>query len=157
MKEPRLEGLYQDQKLSGIKDLVEQKKYSQALAEIREEEVLHRFAADSFEQGEFYHLSALVFYHTGRYKEALDRSYKAYQIFRPTSGNQILGEIQYFAGAIYQALGDFEEAETQLRDAVAAFRRVEDHQGISDCYNKLANLAFVRSDYSQASRHLKQA
>ena len=157
MKEPRLEGLYQDQKLSGIKDLVEQKKYSQALAEIREEEALHRFAADSFEQGEFYHLSALVFYHTGRYKEALDRSYKAYQIFRPTSGNQILGEIQYFAGAIYQALGDFEEAETQLRDAVAAFRRVEDHQGISDCYNKLANLAFVRSDYSQASRHLKQA
>src|SRR3990172_6324838 len=110
MKEHGLEGLYQDRKISVIKSMVEQKKFGQALAEIREEEALGRFAEDSSQQGEFYYISALIFYHTGRYQEAKERASRAYQIFRPTAANQILGEIQYISGAIHQALGDFEEA-----------------------------------------------
>ena len=157
MKEHRLEGVYQDKKLSYIRSLVDDKKFSQALAEIREEETLNRFGLDSVEQGEFLYLSALVLYHTGRYKEALAKASKAYEVFRASSANQILGNILYILGAISQALGDFDQAETELRDAVAAFRRADDHQGIADCYNKLANLCFVRSDYSQASRYLKLA
>jgi transcriptional regulator with PAS, ATPase and Fis domain len=157
MKEQKLEGLCQDRKLSEIRSLVEEKRFSQALAEIREEENLKRFAENSFEQAEFCYLSALVYYHTGRYKEALDRGQKAYQIFRPTTAHRILGDVQYNLGAIYQALGDFEEAEDQLRDGVASYRRVDDFKGMADCFNKLANLSFVKSDYPQASQYLKQA
>ncbi len=157
MKEQKLEGLHQDRKLTEIRSLVEQKRFSQALAEIREEENLKRFAEDSFERGEFYYLSALVYYHTGRYKEALDRGQRAYQIFRPTTANRILGDVQYILGAINQALGDFDEAENQLRDGVASYRRIDDFKGMADCYNKLANLCFVKSDYHQASHYLKQA
>jgi len=157
MKEQRLAGLYQDQKLIDIRSLVEQKKYGQALAELREEENRKRFPDDSFEQGEFYYISALVYYHTARYKDALDRGLKAYRIFKPTSANKTLGDIQYILGAINQALGDFDEAENQLRDGVASYRRVDDDQGIADCFNKLANLAFVKSDFPQASNYLRRA
>jgi transcriptional regulator with PAS, ATPase and Fis domain/tetratricopeptide (TPR) repeat protein len=152
-----LEKVCQDQRLTEIRSLVEQKKFGQALAELREQESLARFGEDSQLQGEFLFLSALVLYHTGRYKEARQKGQHAFQIFKVTAANRILGEIQYILGAINQALGDFEEAETQLRDAIAAYRRIEDYKGIADCYNKLANLSFVRSDFFQSSEYLKKA
>ncbi|MCI0530486.1 MAG: sigma 54-interacting transcriptional regulator [candidate division Zixibacteria bacterium] len=157
MKELRSLGLYQDERISLIRTLVEEKKYSQALAEIKETENSKRIPQESLGKGAFLYLSAVVLYHTGRYKEAQDKAILAYEIYKSTAANQTLGDIQYILGAICQALGDFDGAETQLRDAVAAFRRVDDHEGMAQCLNKLANLFFIRSDYLTSSEYLKQA
>ncbi len=144
-------------KLDYIEVLVKEQKFSEALAEVREQQTLKVSFSSELEKGRFLYLSALTLYHLGRYPEALTQAKEAYNIFRFSSENQSIGEVQHLLGSVYQAQGDFPKAETELRDAIAAYRRIEDHLGMANCFNKLANLYFVKSDYHQAIDYLKKA
>ncbi len=144
-------------KLDYIELLVEEQKFSQALAEVKEQQTLRVSFSSQLEKGRFLYLSALTLYHLGRYPEALAEAKAGYDIFRFSSDNKSIGEVQHLLGSIYQAQGDFSKAETELRDAIAAFRRIDDQLGMANCFNKLANLYFVKSDYHQAIDYLKKA
>jgi len=144
-------------KLDYIELLVKEQKFSQALAEVKEQETLKVSFSSQLEKGRFLYLSAWTLYNLGRYPEALTEAKVAYDIFRFSSDNKSIGEVQHLLGSVYQAQGDFPKAETELRDAIAAFRRIDYHLGMANCLNKLANLYFVKSDYPQTINYLKKA
>jgi len=50
-----------------------------------------------------------------------------------------------------------EETENYARDALASFRRIRNRAGIFSCYNKLAWVHFVRGDYENSAKYLRDA
>src|SRR4030067_1777309 len=112
-------------KLDYIEVLVSEQKFSQALAEVKEQDTLKVSFSSQQEKGRFLYLSALTLYNLGRYPEALFEAKAAYDIFRFSSDNKSIGEVQHLLGSVYQAQGDLPKAETELRDAIAAYRRID--------------------------------
>src|SRR5574341_2473009 len=123
-------------KLDYIEVLVKEQKFSQALAEVREQQTLKVSFSSELEKGRFLYLSALSLYHLGRYSEASSQAQSSYDIFRFSSDNKSIGEVQHLLGCVYQARSEEHTSELQLRDAIAAFRRIEDHLGMANCFNK---------------------
>jgi Nif-specific regulatory protein len=100
---------------------------------------------------------AEVLYRLGNYDEALSEGEKAYRVFKNSSDNKKIAQIQHILGNIYLSLGNLSEAETEIRDAVTTYRRIEDFEGIISTYNKLAQIYFIRADFSKAIHYLKES
>ncbi len=143
-------------KIGSIESLIEKKKFKEALAEIRDLESQKIIEQFSIEKGHIHYLLSLVFHHLGRYAEALEEGKRAFELLKDTSENERIAEIQFTLGCIYVALGDFEHAESELRDVIATYRRIDDKHGIITVHNKLANICFIRSNFDKAIEYINQ-
>jgi transcriptional regulator with PAS, ATPase and Fis domain/uncharacterized protein HemY len=137
-----------------IESLLEQKRFKEALAEIRERENRRDLDRSSCEWGWFAHLAAKALRGLGRYQEALKKAQKAFEIFKNTPEHDKLAQIQFSLGVICSDLGDLRSAELHLRDAASTYRRVEDNRGITRAYNELSRICFTRGKYDTAIEYL---
>jgi transcriptional regulator with PAS, ATPase and Fis domain len=133
-----------------IESLLEQKKFKEALAELKEREARRDSERDSYEWGWCSHLSAIALQALGRYEEALVKDQEAFEVFKTTSENEKIAQIQFNLGIIYSDLGDLKRAELEFQDASAAYRRVQNSIGIIKTYNELARIHFTKSEYARA-------
>ncbi|MCJ7578004.1 MAG: tetratricopeptide repeat protein, partial [candidate division Zixibacteria bacterium] len=143
-------------KIKLIESLIEQKKFKEALAEIRDLESQKITDQFSIERGHIHYLLSLTFHYLGRYEEGLAEGRKAFDVFKNTSENEKIAQIQFTLGNLYVALGNFEKAELELRDAITTYRRIENKQGIIKVYNKLANICFINCDFDKAIKYVNQ-
>ncbi|MCJ7577518.1 MAG: sigma 54-interacting transcriptional regulator [candidate division Zixibacteria bacterium] len=141
-------------RLDLIESLIQQKKFKEALAELREREARRDWDRCSYEGGWCSHLSSVSLQALGRYEEALIRGKEAFEIFKNTLENEKIAQIQFNLGIIYSDLGDLKESELQFKDAASAYRRVQNPIGIIKTYNELARIYFTRSDFSRAIEYL---
>jgi transcriptional regulator with PAS, ATPase and Fis domain len=141
-------------RLDLIESLIQQKKFKEALAELRDREARRDWNRCSYEGGWYSHLSSVSLQALGRYEEALVRGKEAFEIFKNTLENEKIAQIQFNLGIIYSDLGDLKESELQFRDAASAYRRVQNPIGIIKTYNELARIYFTKSDFSRAIEYL---
>ena len=141
-------------RLDLIESLIQQKKFKEALAELRDREARRDWDQCSYEGGWCSHLSSVSLQALGRYEEALVRGKEAFEIFKNTLENEKIAQIQFNLGIIYSDLGDLKESELQFRDAASAYRRVQNPIGIIKTYNELARIYFTKSDFSRAIEYL---
>jgi transcriptional regulator with PAS, ATPase and Fis domain len=144
------------QKLSLIESLIQRKEFKQAVAELRDLENQKRFGRFCDESGEFYYLFALAFQGVGNYEEALSKARQSFEILRNSSENEKLAKVQFITGIIHSDLGDLTKSESELRDALAIYRRIKNEEGIIESYNELARIHFVRTEYNKAIEYLKE-
>jgi DNA-binding NtrC family response regulator/predicted negative regulator of RcsB-dependent stress response len=133
-----------------IESLLEQKRFKEALAELKERESRRELVLDSCERGWCSHLSSIALQALGRYEEALAKDQEAFEVFKNTSENEKIAQIQFNLGIIYADLGDLKRAELEFQDASAAYRRVQNSEGIIKTYNELARIYFTKSEYARA-------
>ncbi|MHA1774625.1 MAG: sigma 54-interacting transcriptional regulator [Candidatus Heimdallarchaeota archaeon] len=143
-------------KIELIESLIEQKKFKEALAEIRELESQKQIDQFSIEKGYVYYLLSVALHYLGRYHEALKEGKRAFELLKTTTDNKRIAQLQFTLGAIYVALGNFEHAESELRDVIATYRRIDDKRGIITAYNKLANICFVKSNFDKAIEYINR-
>jgi DNA-binding NtrC family response regulator len=144
-------------KLGLVESLLAQGDYKQALAEIRDLEIVRPAGDSSAEAGELAYLGACALRKLGKLKEALGKAKKAYEILRKTEKHARLAQIQHVMGIILSQLGEFKQAEIQLTDTASIYRRINDETGLADVYNDLARIAFFRSDYDRATEYVNDA
>jgi DNA-binding NtrC family response regulator len=137
-----------------IESLIEQKKFKEAVAELRERETRKYLDRRSSEWGWCSHLYSISLQALGKYEEALARGQDAFEIFKNTLENERIAQIQFNLGIIYSDLGDLKESELQFKDAAAAYRRVQNSEGTIKTYNELARTCFTRSDFARAIEYL---
>ena len=154
MKADSSKDAYQINELDLIESLLKEKKFRQALAEIRERVAPTGPDRRSCRWGWLTHLAAKALQGLGRCEEALGRAQEAFKIFKTTPENDKLAQIQFSLGVIYSDLGDFRNAELHLRDAASTYRRVEDRKGITRTYNELSRICFTRGKYDTAIEYL---
>jgi tetratricopeptide (TPR) repeat protein len=124
--------------IESIQHLIDKKKFKEALAEIREIESGERLDKFSVERGKLLYFLSVVLYNLGRYSDAVKEARIALQVLKVTTENKLVAQVQCLLGATYVALGQFERAEADLRDAIASYKRIDDIAGITATYNKLA-------------------
>lgn len=137
--------------------LVRQRKFAQALKkleELKSEEQIDRFSA---EERNICYLWAITLHGLGKYSEAKAKAERAYDLFRNTSENSKVAEIQYVQGLIYLEIGDLRKAENYIRDAITTHRRTGNKNEIVTCYNKIARIFFVKSEFGKAIEYLNEA
>ncbi|MCJ7578356.1 MAG: sigma 54-interacting transcriptional regulator [candidate division Zixibacteria bacterium] len=144
------------EKLSLIESLIQRKEFKQAVAELRDLENQTGFGRFCDESGEFYYLFALALQGVGNYEEALSKAKESFEILRNSSENEKLAKVQFISGIIYSDLGDLTKSESELRDALAIYRRIKNEKGIIESYNELGRIHFIRTEYSKAIEYLRE-
>jgi DNA-binding NtrC family response regulator/tetratricopeptide (TPR) repeat protein len=137
-----------------IGSLVKEKKFKEALAEIREKERLKGIDRFSCEWGWLSFLTSKALRGVGKCEEALKKAQEALKILKNTQENERISEIQYNLGIIYSDLGDLRNAELQFQDAASTYRRIEDKKGIVKAYNALSRICFIKARYDLAIEYL---
>jgi len=137
-----------------IESLVAEKKFKEALAEIREKETQKGLDRFSCEWGWLCFLACKALQGLGRCEEALNRALEALSIFKNSPENNKLAQIQFKLGVVYSDLGDLKNAELQFRDSASTYRRVEDKKGIVRAYNALSRIFFTKARYDLAIEYL---
>jgi DNA-binding NtrC family response regulator len=140
-----------------IESLVQQGKFSQALSEIQKVENHPDVELSFSDKGDLHYLASVCLYNLGRYQEALAEAMLAYEIFKDTSENKKVAEIQKTLGRINQSLGDLKKAELYARDAITTYRRIGDQSEIIYSYNLLARIYFIKCDFEKSIEHLNEA
>ena len=145
-------------KLEPIEKLLQEKKYKEALAEIRDFESSQKIdKIPSEELFQFYYLKAFVLRSLGSYQDALKSGRKAFSIIKDTNDNKKIAETQYVLGLIHISLGNLKNAEVEIRDALTGFRRVEDYNGTVDALSRLGQIDFIKSNYAKAIDYTLEA
>jgi len=139
-----------------IESLIQQKKFKEALAEIRDLETQNHIKDFTVEYGLVRYLLSTAFQGLGRYKEALYESEKAFDILKNTKENKKVAQINFLRGVIYSNLGNLKRSEPKFRDAVADYRRDGDKKGIIDAFNELARICFIKAEYKKAIEYLTE-
>jgi DNA-binding NtrC family response regulator/predicted negative regulator of RcsB-dependent stress response len=139
-----------------IESLIQQKKFKEALAQIRDLETQRRIEDFTIEYGLILYLLSAVFQGLGRYREALCESQKAFDILKSTVENKKVAQIHFLRGIVYSDLGDLKRSESEFRDAVADYKRDGDKKGIIHAYNELARIYFIKGEYKKAIEHLTE-
>jgi transcriptional regulator with PAS, ATPase and Fis domain len=144
-------------KIDLIESLVEQRKFASALKEIKRVEDQREIEEFSTLGGDLCYLSAVTLHGLGNYRDAKLKAEKAYDLFKNTSENKKVAEIQYIWGLIHLDLGDLKNAENHIRDAITTYRRIGDEAEIIKCYNKIARIFFIKSEFEKAIEYLNEA
>lgn len=149
-------------RLEKIEELIENKEYVTALAQIREVQSSARIdspLADlPFEKtGLFCYLSAKVFHYLSSYQEAQESGQKALSIFIELHDELGIAQTQYLIGLVYIATGELKSAESEVRDALTGFRRVRYLKGIIDCLSQLSHIEFIKGNYSKSVEYIQDA
>ena len=137
-----------------IGSLVEEKRFKEALAEIREKETQKGLDLFSCDWGWLCHLTSKALRGVGRCEEALEKAQKALRIFKNSQDNDKIAQIQFNLGIIYSDLGDLRDSELQFRDAASTYRRIEDKKGIIRTYNELSRICFIKAKYDRVIEYL---
>lgn len=93
----------------------------------------------------------------GEYRRAIEQGLQAVRLFADLPFDRRYGRVQFVLAKSYSALGDLKNADLRGRDALSAYRRIEDALGQVDALNELAHVAFIRSDFSSAISLLDDA
>jgi transcriptional regulator with GAF, ATPase, and Fis domain/Tfp pilus assembly protein PilF len=144
-----------DRRIDHIESLAAAKDFEKAKAEL--EKLKKGKAGLSAHEGQVYYLESLISHGQTRYQEALEKAQEAYRVLKTTSRHRNIAQVQHLLGNIFIALGDLKEAQVEIRDALASYRRVGDEQGLANAQNKLAQIFFIRSEYDRAIESLKEA
>jgi Nif-specific regulatory protein len=155
MKE-KIQILSLSERLEQVEPLLEKDRYKEAWEKLKQIESQGDLNLHSLEKGIFYYLSAVALYGLGEYNESIEKGETAFELLKNTLENRRIALVQSILGKSYLALGKLKEAQDQLRDAVATYRRVGDEKGVVQSYNKLAQIYFIRSDYKRAVEYLKE-
>jgi DNA-binding NtrC family response regulator len=140
-----------------LESLIEQGKFLQAKTGIDYQ--LRRSAGKLplVKKGSLSHLSAVCLYHLGQYKDALINANLAFEIYKDTSENNKVAQIQDILGRIYWGLGDLKKAELYIRDAISTYRRTKDYSSTMKCNNFVARILFTQCEFSKAIEYLNEA
>ncbi|MCJ7578150.1 MAG: tetratricopeptide repeat protein, partial [candidate division Zixibacteria bacterium] len=150
---------YSTEIISGIEQiesLIQQKKFKEALAEIRDLETRKLTEEFTTEHGFLCYLLSVTFQGLGRYDEAVAESQKAFDILKNTTENKKMAQIHFLRGVVYSDLGELKRSELEFRDAVANYKRDSNKKGIIDAYNELARICFIKSEYQKAVEYLTE-
>ena len=96
---------------------------------------------------------AQTYYALGLYDDALPLVERAYTFYRDKNDESLLlAEAMNHKGAVIQAMGDYKESETLLRDALAIQRRIfgDEHLNVATAQNNLGILMRMLGEYSEA-------
>ena len=142
-------------RLEQIDLLLFDKKFKQALAELRELENQKAFVEPNLEFSYFHTIFSAVLNNLGNHQEALEKGLRAFGILKDTNEIQKIVRIQIILGDIYIQLGDLKNAQAEYRDAFAFYRKQEPCDKLLRLYNKLAHIYFVRGEFSKTIEYLK--
>lgn len=143
-------------KIELIESLIQQKKFKEALAEVRDLETQKQKDDFTTAYGILSYLASIAFQGLGRYEDALSESQKAFEILRNTPENKKVAQIHFLRGIVYSDLGDLKRSELEFRDAVANYRRDGNRKGMIDAHNELARICFIKSEYEKATEYLTE-
>jgi len=144
-------------RIEAIEELIREKAYKQALADIKELKQEQQYSPFTEEDATISYLLAEVLSSQGRYKEALPQAKNAYYYFKNTLENKRIAEILWILGNIYLSTGRLKEAEIQIRDAITTYRRIDDTKGVIAGYNKIAQIYFIQSDFAKSEEYLTES
>ncbi len=142
--------------LSRIESLVVAGKLSQAKT-IYEAHADKYAAMTESARAELDYYQAQILHSDLDYQSALDKARSSFEIFRSSSDNRKIGKLQKLIARIHMDMGDLAEAEQIYRDCLATWRRIRDKTGIFDCYNRLAQIKFIRGEYDESAKFLQNA
>jgi len=142
--------------LSRVESLVVAGKLSQAKA-IYEAHADKYTSLSESARAELDFYQAQILHADLEYKPALDKARASFEYFRSTSDNRKIGRLQKLIARILMDMGDLAEAEQIYRDCLATWRRIRDKTGIFDCYNRLAQIKFIRGEYDESASFLQKA
>jgi len=143
-----------DLKFELLENLLQQKRFKEALAEVRDLELTQKFDESSTDFGRFCYYSAEVFRKLGDYQTALSKANKAFDIFKNTNENKRIAQIKYTLGNIHIALGDLKTAQEDLHDSLATYKRIDDDRGKITVLFMLSNVSFQQAHYQMAIEYL---
>jgi len=109
------------------------------------------------DQGLYWSRRAKVAHDTRQYADARRFARMAVELLVSTLDHETLAYAQLVSGYTLTALGDIREAELALRDAISNLRRAGRDDDLSEPYNALAQIYFIRSDYDRSSEYLTEA
>ena len=144
-------------KLKFIQSLISENKFVEAKLEIGTLAPIIAQEPNSVIAGEYYYLQAAIEIHQKPPLEVLSLARKAYSIVSNTAENLIIGRIQALIGKLYVALGDLGSGEAFIRDAISSFRRIDNDSELTSCYNKLAQIYFIRGEFKQSNKFLSES
>lgn len=144
-------------KLKAIQSLISENKFVEARSEIGSLAPAIAQDPNSVMAGEYYFLQAAIEIHQKPPLEVLTLARKAYSLVSNTSENLIIGRIQALIGKLYIALGDLNSGEAFVRDAISSFRRIDRDEELTGCYNKLAQIYFIRGEFKLADKFLAES
>ncbi|UCB52376.1 MAG: sigma 54-interacting transcriptional regulator [Candidatus Zixiibacteriota bacterium] len=140
-----------------IESLIEEEKFTEALAEIERAEKVQTVRLSPGEEANVWYLASLCLYKLGRYKEALAQANPAFETLKDTSENEKVAQIQEVLGRIHFSLGDLRDAELYARDAISTYRRIANQAGMVKTYNLVARIYFVRCEFEKSIEYLDEA
>ncbi|MGB5106356.1 MAG: sigma 54-interacting transcriptional regulator [Candidatus Zixiibacteriota bacterium] len=144
-------------KLESIHSLVAENKFVEAKSELAS---LAPFVAQdpsSVIAGEYYYLQAAIDINQDPPLKVLAVARKAYSLLSNTAENLTIGRTQALIGKLYVALGDLISGEAFIRDAISSFRRIDHEEELVGCYNKLAQVYFIRGEFRLADKFLSES
>jgi tetratricopeptide (TPR) repeat protein len=137
--------------------LLRDKRYKEALAEIRDIEATQKPDRSSIEFGHFCYYCAEVLRKLGDYETALERAREAFEVFRETGENRRIAEIKYVMGSTHIVLGNLKTAQEHLQDSLGTYKRIDDERGKISALCMLANVSFRQAQYELAIECLSEA
>ncbi len=140
-----------------IESLIEEEKFTEALAEIEKAEEAQPVHLLPGEEANVWYLASLCLYKLGRYKEALARANLAFETLKDTSENEKVAQIQEVLGRIHFSLGDLRNAELYAGDAIGTYRRIGNQAGMVKTYNLVARIYFVKCEFEKSIEYLDEA
>ncbi len=144
-------------KLKSIQSLISENKFVEARAAIGTLAPVIAQDPNSIIAGEYFYLQAAVEIHQKPPLEVLALARKAYSIVSNTAENLTIGRVQALIGKLYVALGDLISGEAFIRDAISSFRRIDHDEELTGCYNKLAQIYFIRGEFKSADKFLSES
>ena len=144
-------------KLKSIQSLVSENKFVEAKLELGRLAPIVAQEPDSVIAGEYHFLQAAIDINQNPPLEVLAVARKAYSLLANTAENLLIGRTQALIGKLYVALGDLTAGEAFIRDAISSFRRIDHEEELVGCYNKLAQVYFIRGEFRLADKFLSES
>ncbi len=145
------------QRLEAIHWLITEHRFESARRDLAEIAPAINQSGDSVLMGTLLYARAALAFHNKPPREVLGDALKAYELISATAENLVIGRLQALLGKIHVALGDLKAGEAYIRDAISSFRRIEREDELVGCYNKLAQVYFIRGEFKLADNFLSDS
>jgi len=112
---------------------------------------------DAAWSGLYWSRRAKLAFETRDFNSATEAARRAIELMQGTLEHEGLAHAQLTLGYTLTATGGIREAELVLRDSISNLRRGGREAELSEPYNALAQVYFLRSDYDRACDYLQEA
>ncbi len=143
--------------LKNIAELIDRQDFTTALWAIHELNKNTQVELSNYDSGRLSFFCADALYNSGDYTESMAQVNRAIEEFRYHDPDGYYGRAKDLRGLIHLVIGVIPNAVDDFREALFAFKRVDNRQGELTSYNRLARCAFANGKYKDAERHLSQA